>query len=223
MGLDIVVGASLVVYQPGHSIILIQVLWMSGQEFDGLGPERRYGFWRIKKVDVEPIGLVVILHVSEDIVIHITEELNLGFHPPVVLSVLKSGMPVKHSTVPPTHFVIARHARILYIVLLQDFGGFVKEFLADPRGHIPVLFGDSVIFAFCFRNFLCRLLEGVGKWDIVEKCPGVIKFVVPCGFQLFHGRDEFVKFFITDEREEGGIDAGGIKAVGFIVVVSVSP
>lgn len=44
MGLDVVVWSSLVVHQPSHGVILVQVLWVSGQEFDGLRPKRRDGF-----------------------------------------------------------------------------------------------------------------------------------------------------------------------------------
>lgn len=163
------------------------------------------------------------MHISEDVVIHITEELDFGFHSPIVLHVLKSRMTVKHSTVPATHFIVADLARILNIVLRQDFGGFFVEFLAHPRWHVPVLRWDNVILALCFCDFLCCLFEGIGKGDIIEKGPGVVEFVVPGSFQLLHGRNEFIEFFVTDEGEESGVDAGWIKAVGFVVVLSVSP
>lgn len=80
-----------------------------------------------------------------------------------------------------------------------------------------------MVLALCVRDFLCCLLKGIGKRDIVKEGPWIVEFVVPRGFQLLHGGNEVVKFFITDEGEEGGIDTGGIKGVGFIVVVCVSP
>lgn len=45
------------------------------------------------------------------------------------------------------------------------------------------------------------------KGNVVEECPGVVEFVVPCVFELFHSRDEFVKFLVPDEGEECRIDA----------------
>ena len=52
-------------------------------------------------------------------------------------------------------------------------------------------------------------LECLREGLVVEESPGVIEFVIECGFHLFHGRNEIPEFRISDQAEKCGIDAGG--------------
>ena len=61
-----------------------------------------------------------------------------------------------------------------------------------------MLFWDEVVFAFRFCLGLSKFLEFVGERDIVEEGPGIVEFVVPGSFEVTHGGDEVVKFFIAD-------------------------
>lgn len=45
-----------------------------------------------------------------------------------------------------------------------------------------MLEGDKVIVTFCFCSGLSTALEFFGERDIIEECPGVVEFVVPCIF-----------------------------------------
>lgn len=207
MGFDVVVGAAGAVDEPGHGIVFMDVFWMSSEELDGLGPQGRDGFGGVEKVDVEAVGLVVVLHVSEDVVVDIAEEFDVGLYSPVVLGVLEGRVAVEHATVPTAHLMVADLAGILDVVFFEDLCGFFIEVLADPAGHLPVFFGDDVIFALCGGGLLGAPLEFVGKGDVVEEGPGVVVLVIPGGLELFHGGDELAEFFVSDEGEEGGIDA----------------
>ena len=60
---------------------------------------------------------------------------------------------------------------------------------------------------FCFRGGLSATFEFFGKGNVVEEGPWVVEFVVPCRFELAHGGDQGVEFFVADEGEEAGIYA----------------
>ena len=102
------------VCKPVHSVVFMKVFWMSGDEFHGFRPEGRDGFRAVVDVDDEAVGLVVVFHVAEYIVVDVAEEaradlrqrifgdletvyrmrelleslLDIGFYPPVVPYVL---------------------------------------------------------------------------------------------------------------------------------------
>lgn len=50
--------------------------------------------------------------------------------------------------------------------------------------------------------------EFVGEGDIIEECPRVVEFMVPCFFELLHSGKEVGELSITNKGEEGGIDSG---------------
>lgn len=89
VSLDVVFWPSLAVRQPFSGIVLDLVLWMRRQEFEGFWPKGGNRLWCIVKVDGEPICLVVVIHIAEDIVVDITEKMNLGLDTPVVADVFQ--------------------------------------------------------------------------------------------------------------------------------------
>lgn len=84
----------------------MEVFRMLRDEFGCFGPQRRNRFWGVVKVDREAIGLIMIMHESEYIVIDIAEEVNFGFNSPVVLGVGQSWVFVKETAVPAAHLVV---------------------------------------------------------------------------------------------------------------------
>lgn len=79
---------------------------MIGQELGRLGPQGRQGMRVVVQGDGEAVRLVVVLHIAENVVVDIAEEVYLGFDAPVVADILKSGMLVEHATVPATHLMV---------------------------------------------------------------------------------------------------------------------
>ena len=90
-----VIRPSDVVSQPVHGVVLMDVLGVLGYELEGLGPESRNRFGGVVEVDGKAIGLVVVLHEAEDVVIDIAEKVNLGLDTPIVLHIGEGGMFVK--------------------------------------------------------------------------------------------------------------------------------
>ena len=165
----------------------------------------------------------MVLHVPEDIVVYVAEEAYLGLHAPVVLNMLEGRMAVEHAAVPPAHLVVGYLAAVLHFVLLENLSGLLVEFLADPVRHGPVFIRNDMVVAFGFGDGLGAPFEFVGEGDVVEESPRVVEFVVPCCLELFHGRNEVVEFFIADEGEERGVDAGWGGGVWGVVACCVAP
>lgn len=92
--------------QPTVRTILMEILGMLGEEFGCFGPEGWDRFWCVIERDGEPIGFVVVLHVTEDVIVNVAEEVHLGLDSPVVLYVGKSRMFVEETTIPSTHLVV---------------------------------------------------------------------------------------------------------------------
>jgi hypothetical protein len=108
------------------------------EELDSLGPQAWDTLRRVVQIDSETVGFVVVLHITEDIVIYIAEEVNLGFNSPVVLSMLQSRMLVKQATVPPAHLMVGFHCAILNVIFLEDFGRLLEDLFVDPRWDFPM-------------------------------------------------------------------------------------
>lgn len=87
IGLDVVVPANRVVLQPFYGTIRMNVLWMICDKLLRRWPKSRNTLRAVVKVHGEAIGLVVILHVAEDIIVDIAEEVYIWLHAPIVLHV----------------------------------------------------------------------------------------------------------------------------------------
>ena len=116
---------------------------MRRHELLGLKPERRDRLGGVVEVDGEAVGFVVVLHIAEDVVIDVAEEMDVGFDAPVVASIEESGMFVEHARVPTAHLVVRIFVGILDVLFFEDFGGFFEEIVVDPRRDGPVFFGDE--------------------------------------------------------------------------------
>lgn len=193
---------------------------MRFDEFEGFGPEGGHGLWGIVEIDREAVGFIVVLHVVEDVVVDVAEKVDFGFYSPVITYVLQSGVVVKETAVPATHLVVGNHVAVLYVMLFEYLGAFLEEVVVDPAGDGPVFFGDELIVAFGFCFGAGAMFEFFGEGDVVEEGPGVVELVVPGSFEVFHGLDHAVDFFIADEGEDCCVDAGGVWVVGGVVVCS---
>lgn len=106
IGLLVMLRSQLVVHKPFHHVVVSDVFGVFGKEALGLGPQARQTFRCVKEVDCESVGLVVVLHVVEDVVVDVAVEFDLGFNSPVVSRVGQGGMLVEHAAVPSAHFVV---------------------------------------------------------------------------------------------------------------------
>lgn len=79
----IMFGPPRAVLQPIHSVVLVYIVMMLGQELDRLWPESRYAFRRIVEIDGEAVGFVIVLHITKNVVINIAEEVDLRLNAPV--------------------------------------------------------------------------------------------------------------------------------------------
>lgn len=100
--------------------VLVLVLRMVCKEFARLGPQGRNGLGRIVKVDCEAVGLVVIVHVAEYVIINVAEKVYFGLDAPVVLGVGEGRMFVEETAVPAAHLVVGNLVGILDVLLLED-------------------------------------------------------------------------------------------------------
>lgn len=104
--LFIVVWPSLVVLEPFTRIVGVYVVRMIVEELLGFWPERCYALSAVVDVDVEAVGLVVVLHPRKDVVVDVAEEVHVGFDSPVVLHVFQRWMLTEHAAIPPAHLMI---------------------------------------------------------------------------------------------------------------------
>ena len=141
--LVVVLRPPLAIRQPIPRILLMQILRMRRHKLFGFRPQGRDGLGRIIQVYGETVGFVVVLHVAEDVVVDVTEEVDIGLDAPVVAGVEQGGVFVEHATVPAAHLVVGIHFAILDVLFFENFGRFFEEVVVDPRGDGPVLFGDD--------------------------------------------------------------------------------
>lgn len=127
---------------PIQRIIPMQILRVLREEFLRFGPQRGDGFGVVVEVDGEAVGLVVVVHVPEDVVVDVAEEMDLGLHAPVVAGVGQRGVFVEHAAVPAAHLVVGDEVGVLDALLFEHDGGFFEEGEVDPGGDVPVFFGD---------------------------------------------------------------------------------
>lgn len=143
IGLLVMDRPPLCVRQPVHGIVRMQVLGMLGNEFGGFRPKRWNRLGRVIERNGEAVRLVVVLHITEDVIVHIAEEVHIRLDPPVVLHVRHGRVLIEKSAIPPAHFVIRDLVSILDFVLFQDLDGLLVDIIANPRGGIPVLLGNQ--------------------------------------------------------------------------------
>ena len=136
----IVFRPPLTIDHPLLRIILMHIFRMRGNEFLRLRPQCRNTLRRIIEVDSEAVGLIVVLHPAEDIIVDVAEEMDFGLDAPVVADVFESGVFVEHSAVPAAHLVVGYEGAVLDFLLFEHLCGFIEEVAVDPVGDGPVFF-----------------------------------------------------------------------------------
>lgn len=137
------VWPAILVRQPALRVVPREILRVLGDELERLGPQRRDALGRVVQVDGEAVGLVVVLHVAEDVVVDVAEEVHLGLDAPVPPCVGEGGVLVEEAAVPATHLVVGDHVAVLDLVFGQDARRFLEQVVVDPGGDGPVLVGDD--------------------------------------------------------------------------------
>jgi len=158
-----------------------------------LGPQRWYGLGCIVKVDGKAVGFVAVLHIAENVVVDVAEEVDVGLDAPVVAGIEEGWVVVEEAAVPAAHLVVGVQVTVLYVLFFEDFGGFFEEVVVDPGGDGPVFFRDGfyggrlgggtkrgvgerrAVETFRFGLGLCPLFECFRKGLVVEEGPGVVE------------------------------------------------
>lgn len=123
-------------------------------------PERGYGFGVIVDIYSETIGLVMLGHELENVVLNVAEipvvqqkvklrqrhrskprdnVLDIWLHAPVVLIFIQSRMPKKEARIPTTHFMVTQLSCVHDPVVGHILESFLHPRLVDPIWHIPML------------------------------------------------------------------------------------
>lgn len=102
----VVLGTLDVVRHPLVGTVLVDIVRVLGEELLRLGPQRRQRLGVVVQVDGEAVCLVIVLHVAEDIVVDVAEEVHLGLDAPVVTHVLEGRLLVEHAAVPAAHLMV---------------------------------------------------------------------------------------------------------------------
>lgn len=140
--LHIVFRPSLTVDYPLLRVVLMHVLRMCRDKFLRLRPQGGNALWRIVEVYGEAVGLIVVLHPAEYVIVDIAEEVDFGLDAPVVADVFEGGVFVEHAAVPAAHLVVGYQGPVLDFLLFEHLCGFVEEIAVDPVGDGPVFFWD---------------------------------------------------------------------------------
>lgn len=112
--------------------VVFDIFRVSVEEFEGLRPKGGNGLRGIVEVDGEAVGFVVVLHVAENVVVDVAEEVDFGFHSPVVAYVFEGGMVVEETAVPAAHLVVGDHIAVLDVLLGKHLSTFFEEVHVDP-------------------------------------------------------------------------------------------
>jgi hypothetical protein len=127
-----VVGPVGGVLEPLEGVVGMDVLRVVLDELHRLGPEALDGFRVVVEIDGEAVGLVVVLHPVEDVVVNVAEEVDFGLDPPVPPGGLEARVAVEEAAVPPAHLVVGFLVDELHALFLQDFYGFLVYVFVDP-------------------------------------------------------------------------------------------
>lgn len=220
--LFIVLGPALLVLQPRSRGVGVgfQVLGMGFGETHCFGPEGGHGFGVVVEVDGEAVGFVVVLHVAEDVIVDVAEEMHFGFHPPVISYIFQCRVVVKHAAIPTTHLVVGDHVAVLGASVGENLAAFAHQVVVYPVWDGPVFLGDDFVVAGGAGFGAGFGLEFFTEGFVVEEGPGVVEFVVPGSFEVAHGRNHAVYFFVADEGEDAGVYSGGVGVVDGVIVGS---
>lgn len=213
-------GAALLVLEPGaggEGFVFV-VLGMCFEELEGFGPEGGDALGRVVQVDGEAVSLVVVVHVAEDVVVDVAEEVHIGLDAPVVARVLQGWVPVEEAAVPAAHLVVGDHVAVLDALLREHLGALPEEVVVDPGGHGPVLLRNEFVVARGVGFGAGALFEFGGEGFVVEEGPGVVEFMIPGPLEVAHRLYHAVNFGVADQGEDGCVDAGGARIIGGIVV-----
>lgn len=126
VGFYVVFRPSLAINDPFSRIVLVQVLRVCCHELSGLWPQGWHGLRRIVQVDREAVGLVMIVHPAENVVVNVAEEVYFWLHAPIVADVLERWVFVEHATVPAAHLMIGYHGTVLNLLFFEHLGRLVK-------------------------------------------------------------------------------------------------
>jgi len=145
------------ILKPFHRVIWVKIVIVVRDKFHRLRPKASHTLWTIVEVDREAVGLVMVLHVCEDIVVDVTEKVDVGFNTPVVTCVKQRWVLVEEAAVPPTHLMVGLLLHILNILFLEYLHGLLEQVFIYPGRNIPMRFWNHL----CRNLVICTRLNFV--------------------------------------------------------------
>lgn len=209
------------VRDPVHCVIGVEVVSsvvVCGEEALCFWPERGNRQRSVVQVDSKAVGFIAVLHVPEDVVVNVAEEVDIGLDAPVVIHVCERGVVREEARIPATHLVVGYLVCVLDAVFGEDGSGFFVQRVVDPGWCAPVRGRDLGEGDVRVCGAADGGLEAFGERFVVEEGPGVVKFMVEGCFEVVDGFEEFLEFRVADEGEEGGFYAIGGGVVGGVVI-----
>lgn len=128
------------------------------------------------------------LHELEDIVINITEEMNLRLDAPVPFDVFECWMFEEEARVPTTHLTVTEEVMVLDIVLFQLVEGIGKNLAIYPFRNVPMFSRNNLVARLGFRQCRSALLKVVGKGFVVEEDPRIVELAIEGALMIFNAR-----------------------------------
>lgn len=131
-----------IVTQKAHRVIFGNVLGAIGHELFDAVPERGNGIKILVQAEHKAVLFVVLLHVSERVKGNVAEQLDAGFHAPVVLIVEHQWVAEEEARLIAAHVAVALRISVDDLAFLHVLTHFLGLVLIDPLGVRPMVFGD---------------------------------------------------------------------------------
>ena len=168
----VVVAAVAGVEEPVQIGVWVDEFGVGVYEGAGTGPEGGEGAGIVEDVHVEAVFHVVIAHEAEDVVVNVTEEVDLqtvskslrtshtgrtcvGFDTPIPVKIFESWVFVEEAAVPSTHVAVADHPTFADANSAQILQAVHESSFVDPVWQRPVLERNDFVVDLCRSQVSC--------------------------------------------------------------------
>lgn len=80
----------------------------------------------------------MVLHVCENVVVDVAEEVHVGLDTPVISGVDDGRVLIEVAAIPATHLVVGLFAHVLNLLLGEDSDRFLVDVFVNPAGDFPM-------------------------------------------------------------------------------------
>jgi hypothetical protein len=208
-----VVALAAIIAEELHCVILGNMLGMLLHEGLGTLPESRDGLDVLVERQREPVLLVVVLHVFEDIVVDVAVKLNGGFHSPVVFVVQHELLLEKETRLKAAHVTVGNGISVNDTLCVHVLANLFCLLLIDVIGEAPVLLGDEPILRLSAHKRRSNLLEIIVERFVVQENPVVMELAVETVLYVTNRLCDLPDVLVASKGDESGI--GPLAREGF--------